>query len=99
MVFGNLQRGEKAEEHHNIFMAQSYENMVKIDKNVDVDERNALMRLVEVGITPKQIFKKETSQRNERVSRKWKYLYESKKLFMFSIVIPKYDDISKNIKK
>ena len=99
LVFGYLQRGEKAEEHHNIFMAQSYENMVKIDKNVDVDERNALMRLVEVGITPKQIFKKETSQRNERVSRKWKYLYESKKLFMFSIVIPKYDDISKKIKK
>ena len=99
LVFGYLQRGEKAEDHHNIFMAQSYENMVKIDKIADIDERNALMRLVEVGITPRQIFKKETSQRNERASRKWKYLYESKKLFMFSIIIPKYDNISKNIIK
>ena len=64
LVFGYLQRGEKAEDHHNIFMAQSYENMVKIDKISDVDERNALMRLVEVGITPRQIFKKEYAQTN-----------------------------------
>ena len=57
-IFGYLQRGEKAEENHNIFMAQSYENMVKIDKISDSNERNALMRLVEVGITPKQILRK-----------------------------------------
>ena len=99
LIFGCIQRGEKAEVHHNIFMAQSYENMVKIENIADIDQRNSLMGLVEVGITPKQIFKKETFQRNERASRKWKYLYESKQLFMLSIVIPEYEDISKKAYK
>ena len=88
LIFGHLQRGEKAETYHNIFMAQSYENMVKIDKIISTDERNALMRLVEVGITPKQIFNKDTSQRNERIVKKWKYLYESKTLVKSSLIIP-----------
>lgn len=94
LIFGYLQRGEKAEEHHNLFMAQSYENMVKIENITDEEERNALMRLVEVGITPKQIFPKESEQRNERIVRKWKYLYESKKLITISITIPNYADFS-----
>ena len=55
MVFGSYQRGEKAEEIHNIFQAQSYEKMVKIENIKDVDMRNALMRLVEVGVTPMQV--------------------------------------------
>ena len=93
LIFGYLQRGEKAEEHHNLFMAQSYENMVKIENINDEEERNALMRLVEVGITPKQIFQKESEQRNERLVRKWKYLYESKKLIINSISIQKYVDL------
>ena len=97
LIFGYLQRGEKAEENHNIFMAQSYENIVKIDKIIDEDERNSLMRLVEVGMTPKQIFRKETTQKNERNQRNWKYIYESKKLFVFSIIIPKYDDLVKKL--
>ena len=97
LIFGYLQRGEKAEENHNIFMAQSYENIVKIDKIIDEDERNSLMRLVEVGMTPKQIFRKETAQKNERNQRNWKYIYESKKLFVFSIIIPKYDDLVKKL--
>ena len=92
LIFGYLQRGEKAEEHHNLFMAQSYENMVKIENITDEEERNALMRLVEVGITPKQLFQKESEQKTERAVRKWKYLYESKKLIMVSITIPNYAD-------
>ena len=55
IIFGSYQRGEKAEEIHNIFQAQTYERMVKIDNIKDVDMRNALMRLVEVGMTPMQI--------------------------------------------
>ena len=97
LIFGYLQKGEKSEAHHNIYMAQSYENMVKIDKITDDDERNALMRLIEIGITPKQLFKKETSSRKERVPKKWNYLYESKKLFMFPFIIPKYDELSNKI--
>ena len=55
IIFGNYQRGEKAEDIHNIFQAQTYERMVKIDNIKDSDMRNALMRLVEVGMTPMQI--------------------------------------------
>ena len=55
IIFGSYQRGEKAEEIHNIFQAQTYERMVKIDNIRDTDMRNALMRLVEVGVTPIQI--------------------------------------------
>ena len=55
IIFGNYQRGEKAEDIHNIFQAKTYERMVKIDNIKDNDMRNALMRLVEVGMTPMQI--------------------------------------------
>ena len=60
LIFGSYQRGEKAEEHKNIFKAQSYERMVKIDDITDPDSRNALMRLVEIGVTPFQIFATDT---------------------------------------
>ena len=55
IIFGSYQRGEKAESIHNIYQAQTYERMVKIESIKDVDMRNALMRLVEVGVTPMQI--------------------------------------------
>ena len=60
IIFGNYQRGEKAEEIHNIFQAQTYERMVKIENIKDIDMRNALMRLVEVGISPMQILDSES---------------------------------------
>ena len=63
IIFGNLQKGEKAEEIHNLFQAQSYEGMVKIDKFTNIDMRDAMMRLVEVGVTPMQIFDKESKSR------------------------------------
>ena len=66
IIFGNYQRGEKAEEIHNIFKAQSYEKMVKIDNIKDIDMRNALMRLVEVGITPMQILDTESKPKVEK---------------------------------
>ena len=97
LIFGSLQRGEKAEENHNIFMAQSYEGMVKIDSITDYDTRNALMRLCEVGVTPKQLFKTDTKQRNEKIEMKGKYLYESKELYSLSVIIIKYDEIVKKI--
>ena len=95
LIFGSLQRGEKAEENHNIFMAQSYEGMVKIDSVTDYDTRNALMRLCEVGITPKQIFKSDTKQKNEKIEMKGNYLYESKQLYQFFLPCLKYDEIIK----
>ena len=55
LIFGSCQRGEKAEETHNIFMAQTYEKMVKIEEVSDPDYRNTLMRLIEIGVTPYKI--------------------------------------------
>jgi hypothetical protein len=60
LIFGSSQRGEKAEENKNIFKAQSYERMVKINDITDPDSRNALMRLIEIGVTPLQIFSTDT---------------------------------------
>ena len=97
LIFGSLQRGEKAEENHNIFMAQSYEGMVKIDSVTDYDTRNALMRLCEVGVTPKQIFKTDTKQRNEKIECKGNYLYESTKLYKFNVLCMRYDELVKKL--
>ena len=97
LIFGSLQRGEKAEENHNIFMAQSYEGMVKIDSITDYDTRNALMRLCEVGVTPKQIFKNDSKPKNEKNESKGKFLYESTQLSMFGIICKKYDELVKKL--
>ena len=79
LIFGYLQKGEKAEENHNIFMLNSYENMVKIDEIKDVDAKNALMRLVEVGVTPKQIFSSDSSARNDINKTLSKHPYSNSK--------------------
>ena len=63
LIFGAIQRGEKAEENHNIFQAHSYEKNVKINSIKDIDSRNALMRLYEMGVTPFQIFESETKNK------------------------------------
>ena len=66
LIFGNLQRGVGAEENHNIFMAHTYERMVKIDTIENADSRNALMRLFEVGVTPFQLFDDESKAKIEK---------------------------------
>ena len=96
LIFGCLQRGEKAEENHNLFMAQSYEYMVKIDSITDNDARNALMRLVEVGVTPKQIFKDHSKQKNtEKLVTKGNYLYQKQKTLKICVINLKEDLIKK----
>ena len=97
LIFGSLQRGEKAEENHNIFMAQSYEGMVEIDSVKDYDTRNALMRLCEVGVTPKQIFKTDTKQKNEKIENKGNYLYESSNLYKFNVLCIRYNEFIKKL--
>ena len=56
LIFGFKQRGEKAESAYNIYMGTSYQSIVNIENFKDSDIRNTLMRLVEVGITPNQLF-------------------------------------------
>ena len=99
LIFGTYQKGEKAEEIHNIFQAQTYEKMVKIDKIKDIDMRDAMMRLVEVGVTPNQIFDKDSKIKVERKELMKNKIYsfavgifldESKKLNKYYITSTKY---------
>ena len=90
LIFGSTQRGEKAEELKNIFKAQSYERMVKINDITDPDSRNALMRLIEIGVTPLQIFASDTKQQFDKkqflekspiyLNAKGTFIYEKKEL-------------------
>ena len=62
LIFGYNQRGENADFVNNIFMAQTYENMVKIEE-ADPEIRESLMRLIEIGVTPYKIFFNENKER------------------------------------
>ena len=42
IVFGNYHRGEKTEEIHNMFKAESYERIVKIENIRDIDIKKRL---------------------------------------------------------
>ena len=107
IIFGNYQRGEKAEEIHNIFKAESYERMVKIENVRDIDMKNALMRLVEVGLTPMQITDSELKPKIEKklflnqnaiyAKSKGKTLDEADNLISVIIESQKYENLnSKN---
>jgi WD40 repeat protein len=99
LIFGSLQRGEKAEENHNIYMAHTYEGMVKIDSITDYDSRNALMRLWEVGVTPKQILRTDSKKKNEKTIVKGSNLYESKNLHICEAEFHKYEELIKKCYK
>ena len=102
LIFGYLQKGEKAEENHNIFMLNTYEGMVNIENIKDEDQKNALMRLVEVGVTPIQIFSSESKAKIDlkeilakapHSNSKELFLWECKELGCFKISMYKYHKI------
>ena len=106
LIFGYLQKGVKAEENNNIFMLNTYENMVNIENIKDEDAKNALMRLVEVGVTPIQILSSESKTRYEisQIAAKSPYsnskgafLWESKDLCCFNISMLKYEKLMTKI--
>ena len=107
LIFGSAQRGEKAEENKNIFKAQSYERMVKIDDITDPDSRNALMRLIEIGVTPLQIFATDTKQQFDKkqlleksplfLNAKGNFIYENKNLTCKIIKSNNFNNIKKKI--
>ena len=101
LIFGFKQKGEKAEEVHNLFNGNSYQGNVKIDIfNNNDDTRNALMRLVEVGMTPLQLFENECKPRIDKnllinknpiySNNKGTFLYESNNIHIKNIKSPKY---------
>ena len=89
LIFGINQRGEKAEENHNIFQSYTYEKNVKIDSIKDNDVRNALMRQYEMGVTPYQIFDSES--RNKIKNNTIITLDESKNLIIKTINSHKFN--------
>ena len=102
LIFGYLQKGEKAEENNNLFMQNTYENIVKIENIKDEDEKNALMRLVEVGVTPIQLLSSESKIRNDisqilskspYSNSKGAFLSECNDLKCFNISMYKYQKL------
>ena len=107
LIFGSCQRGEKAEELHNIYMAQTYEKMIKIEEIYDPDYRNTLMRLNEIGVTPYKILfndckprlPKDTIIQKTNLYSKGNFLYDSNELYCINFVSEIYHKILTNNKK
>ena len=110
LIFGTYQRGEKAEEAHNIFMAQTYEKMVTIEDINDSQSREVLMRLVEIGVTPRKILFTDSKTRLDKESffknpsnlyscSKGNFLYDCKKLCCFKLETKNYNSLYKKSKK
>ena len=103
LIFGYKQRGEKAESSNNIYMGTSYQSIVNIENFKDSDVRNTLMRLVEVGITPTQLFDSKCKEKfdkdyiltkNPKYSfSKGEFIYESDALITKYIKSTQYDRI------
>ena len=107
LIFGSSQRGEKAEENKNIFKAQSYERMVKINDITDPDSRNALMRLIEIGVTPLQIYATDSKPKFDKkqflekspiyLNSKGNFIYEKKDLAIKIIKLNNFKNIKKKL--
>ena len=103
LIFGFKQRGEKAELANNIYMGTSYQSIVNVENFKDSDVRNTLMRLVEVGITPNQLFEIKCKEKydkdfiltkNPKYSlSKGEFIYESDTLITKYIKSIKYNEI------
>ncbi len=110
LIFGSAQRGEKAEEKKNIFKAQSYERMVNVKKDLidpSSDSRNALMRLIEIGVTPLQIFATDSKQKFDKkqileksplfLNAKGTFIYEKKDLTCKIMKSNNFNNIKKKL--
>jgi WD40 repeat protein len=107
LIFGSAQRGEKAEENKNIFKAQSYERMVKIYDITDPDSRNALMRLIEIGVTPLQIFSADSKPKFDKkqflekssiyLNAKGNFIFEEKDWITKIIKLNNFKNIKKKL--
>ena len=93
IIFGSSQRGEKAEDNHNIFQAQTYDKIIKIDTISDNDTRNSLMRQNEMGVTPTQLFENETKGKIKHNSNKVITLDEGKNLIIKFINSTKFSTL------
>ena len=103
LIFGINQRGENAQLNNNLFLAYSYEKMVKIEEVKDPGLRDTLMRFNEIGITPFKLFFNETKDRIglkdfiKKSPRYWyskhNFLYDYKKLGIIKFNTYNFDKI------
>ena len=76
LIFGYLQKGKDANEIHNLFAEQSYEDYESIYDKLEKDDKEISCRMLEFGVTPNQIFKGEIPKRKTDVDK-----YIKNKLF------------------
>ena len=57
LIFGFKQRGKEAEIYNNVYMFNSYPDLVDIE-NMSIEKKRYYYRFVEFGSCPKQLFKK-----------------------------------------
>ena len=76
IIFGSKQKGIAGKAIGNLFLKQTYDDFDKIHKNSNRGERFTQKKLVELGgVTPSQIFKSDTSQRDSVKDYKKPILY------------------------
>ena len=63
LVFGYKQLGDAAKESNNVFMYTTYLNNVNVDDINGDNNKVCFLRMVEFGLTPKQLFKEESPRR------------------------------------
>ena len=63
LIFGYKNRGKDADLAFNVFSEASYEDKINLN---NYDDRSVILRLVEFGLTPEQIYIKEFPQRNKK---------------------------------
>ena len=63
LIFGCCQKGKKSEESFNIFQSYTYLNFINIENIKDSDSKNALMKIFEMGMTPRQLFNNESKNK------------------------------------
>ena len=103
LIFGSKQRGENAEIANNIYMFYTYEKMIKITEIKNKGQKCALLRLFEMGATPKLLFKNDLKAKldrntlfNKGANSNLKFLDESKSLEKNKIKIKKFSKIKNN---
>ena len=67
LIFGYKQRGKEAEKANNVFMRNTYGDLIEIEK-VSKEDKEYYNRLCEFGITPKQLMTKPCDKRSRRES-------------------------------
>ena len=103
LIFGVNQRGKGAVQSENLFMPNTYLGAVNISKVTDQESREALMRLVEMGMTPEQVLFTEAKSKTMNgtpqgfcfMNATGSKLCENKEIIMQELTIHNYNDFNK----